>query len=165
MTGSAGLSVTWCVSSLTVLWESIVSHDFDVEPMPTVHSLVTVMRFLVKVPVLSLQITLTDPRVSTLGRRRIIAFSSAIRSTPSANVTVTIIGNPSGIAATANDTPIWNMSNHERPWITPIKQIIPMTPKLIKESSLPSLSMEICNGVLGLSISAIISNTLPNSVL
>ncbi len=62
---------------------------------------VTVISFLVNVPVLSEQTTLTQPNVSTTGNFLTIAFFLAIRITPSANVTVTTIGKPSGIAATA----------------------------------------------------------------
>lgn len=62
---------------------------------------VTVISFLVIVPVLSEQITLTQPRVSTVGNFLMIAFLLAILITPRANVTVTTIGKPSGIAATA----------------------------------------------------------------
>ncbi len=61
------------------------------------------MTFWVSVPVLSLQITLTAPKVSTLGRRRVIVFTLTIRWTPSANVIVTTAGNPSGTAATARE--------------------------------------------------------------
>lgn len=87
---------------------------------------VTVISFFVKVPVLSEQITFTHPekngkslkhikesymsqipsflfipRVSTVGSLFTMAFRLAIRITPNANVTVTTIGSPSGIAATA----------------------------------------------------------------
>lgn len=48
--------------------------------------------------------TLTLPSVSTLGNFFTIAFLFDIRKTPNANVTVTTIGSPSGIAATANET-------------------------------------------------------------
>lgn len=41
------------------------------------------------------------PNVSTTGKRFTIAFFFAMRITPRANVTVTTIGRPSGIAATA----------------------------------------------------------------
>lgn len=42
-----------------------------------------------------------SPRVSTVGSFLTIALRLAIRMTPSAKVTVTTIGKPSGIAATA----------------------------------------------------------------
>ena len=60
--------------------------------------------FSVKVPVLSVHIILEQPNVSTLANLFIIAFSFAILLTPIAKHTVTTVANPSGIAATANDT-------------------------------------------------------------
>ena len=62
---------------------------------------VTSIQFCVSVPVLSEQTTLTQPRVSTVGKCLTITFLLAIRMTPRANVTVTTIGRPSGMAATA----------------------------------------------------------------
>ena len=56
----------------------------------------------VSVPVLSEQITVTDPSASTAGSLRVIALRRAICCTPSASVTVTTAGRPSGMAATAN---------------------------------------------------------------
>jgi hypothetical protein len=50
--------------------------------------------------------TETLPRVSTLGSFFTIAFRFAMRNTPKANVTVTTIGSPSGIAATARETAV-----------------------------------------------------------
>lgn len=55
-------------------------------------------------PVLSEQITDTDPSASTECNFFTIAFRFDILSTPSARVTVVTIGKPSGIAATASDT-------------------------------------------------------------
>ena len=57
--------------------------------------------FCVKVPVLSEQITLTAPSVSTADKSLIIAFSFAILLVPTACTIVTILPNASGIAATA----------------------------------------------------------------
>ncbi|KAH3670579.1 hypothetical protein OGAPHI_001094 [Ogataea philodendri] len=133
--------------------------------MSTVQALLTVMWFWVSVPVLSEQITLTEPSVSTLGNFLTMARCLAILKTPSASVTATIIGNPSGIAATAKQTLIWNMSSHERPSITPISPITPITAKLKKESCWPSLPMAFCNGVFGFSIEDSMENTLPSAVL
>lgn len=55
-------------------------------------------------PVLSEQITDTDPRDSTEWSFFTIAFRLAILKTPNASVTVVTIGRPSGMAATASDT-------------------------------------------------------------
>nr|CAA59764.1 unknown [Saccharomyces cerevisiae] len=122
------------------------------------------MWFEVSVPVLSEQITLTEPKVSTLGNLLTMALRLAILRTPNAKVTVTIIGNPSGIAATAKDTDIWNISNQDLPCMIPTKQIIPITMKLTSDKSFPNLSIVNCNGVFGFSILFIISKTAPKDV-
>ena len=49
--------------------------------------------------VLSEQMTVTQPSVSTLGSLRISAFRLTMRCKPSARAIVTTAGNPSGIAA------------------------------------------------------------------
>ena len=59
------------------------------------------MRFSVSVPVLSEQITVTEPRVSTAGRRRTSALDFTSRRAPIASSTVTTAGKASGMAATA----------------------------------------------------------------
>ena len=76
---------------------------------PPLQSFVTVILFCVIVPVLSEQITEAQPSVSTAGSFRTIALFLIIRCTPNDNATVTIAGNPSGIAATARETPAKNM--------------------------------------------------------
>ena len=58
----------------------------------------------VRVPVLSEQITVVDPSVSTEWSRLTMALCFAIWLTPTASVTVTTAGRPSGMAATANAT-------------------------------------------------------------
>ena len=65
-------------------------------------SLRTVISFRVRVPVLSEQMTVTEPSVSTAGRRRMMALRRAMRSTPIASVIVMTAGRPSGMAATAS---------------------------------------------------------------
>lgn len=60
----------------------------------------------VRVPVLSEQMTDVQPRVSTDGKLRTIAFFFAIRRVPSARHVVMTAGRPSGIAATARATAI-----------------------------------------------------------
>ncbi len=64
----------------------------------------TVIWFWVNVPVLSEQITVVLPSVSTAGNLRMIACRRAICTTPIASVTVTAAGNPSGMALTASAT-------------------------------------------------------------
>ena len=62
---------------------------------------VTSILFCVSVPVLSEQTTFTHPSVSTIGSFFTITRFFAILITPNASVTVTTMGRPSGIAATA----------------------------------------------------------------
>jgi len=60
----------------------------------------------VRVPVLSEQMTEVQPRVSTEGRLRTMAFFLAMRRVPSARQVVMTAGRPSGMAATASATEI-----------------------------------------------------------
>mmetsp|Transcript_29202 Transcript_29202/g.100710 ORF Transcript_29202/g.100710 Transcript_29202/m.100710 type:complete len:331 (+) Transcript_29202:2277-3269(+) len=60
----------------------------------------------VSVPVLSLQITVVHPSVSTDGSLRTIAFCCTILRVPRAKQVVMTVGRPSGMAATANATAI-----------------------------------------------------------
>ncbi len=53
--------------------------------------------------------TEAQPNVSTAGSFLTIDFCLIMRWTPIDNATVTMAGSPSGIAATANDTPAKNM--------------------------------------------------------
>ena len=56
-------------------------------------------------PVLSQHMYVAQPKASTAGSFLMMAFFFAILITPRASVTVTQMGRPSGIAATASDTP------------------------------------------------------------
>ena len=58
---------------------------------------------------LSVQITVTEPKLSTAGNFLTIAFCFAILMTPSERARVITITKPSGIAATAKLTAISNM--------------------------------------------------------
>ena len=66
----------------------------------------TTILFVVRVPVLSEQITVVQPKVSTLLSLRTIAYYSDIFLVPKAKQVVITAGRPSGIAATANATAI-----------------------------------------------------------
>jgi carboxypeptidase PM20D1 len=78
--------------------------------LPSQYTFLTVILFCVKVPVLSVHITLVQPNVSTAGSLRTSALRLSIRLTPIVSDTVTTAGNPSGIAATARDTADINIS-------------------------------------------------------
>ena len=68
------------------------------------------MAFSVRVPVLSEQITVVLPRVSTAGSLRMMARRRAMRATPMARVMVMAAGRPSGMAPTARATAAMNMA-------------------------------------------------------
>ena len=95
----------------------------------------TVISFFVNVPVLSEQITLLLPNVSTAGNLRIMLLFFAIFVTPSDNIIVTIAGNPSGIAATASPTDVINISIGSIFFINPITNII----KHIAKHTIPNI--------------------------
>ena len=71
---------------------------------PLTSSLRAVISLRVRVPVLSEQMTVVAPSVSTAGSRRIAALRRAIRCTPIASVMVITAGRPSGIAPTDSAT-------------------------------------------------------------
>ena len=62
------------------------------------------MRFSVSVPVLSRQMTVVAPRLSTAASRRTSILWRIMRCMPRASVVVATAGRPSGTAATASDT-------------------------------------------------------------
>src|SRR5699024_2670311 len=70
----------------------------------------TVILFSVIVPVLSVQMIDAQPKVSTAFNLRTTARRFIILCTPRDKATVTIAGNPSGITATASETPARNIS-------------------------------------------------------
>ncbi len=94
----------------------------------------TVMLFSVRVPVLSVQITVAPPSVSTAGSRRITARRRAIRETPIARVTVTAAGSPSGIAPTARATAAVNMSTAGSPRRTPTAKVSAASTRITRVS-------------------------------
>jgi hypothetical protein len=75
----------------------------------------TVISLRVSVPVLSEQITETEPSASIAGSRRTMARRAAMACTPIASVTVRIAGSPSGMAATAKPTTAMKISGKAMP--------------------------------------------------
>ena len=65
---------------------------------------------------------------------------------PSAKTIVTIVGNPSGIAATASDTEIISISSISLPWNIPTPNTITQTAMTIYPSTLLNSSIAFCNG-------------------
>ena len=116
-------------------------------PLRGVHTSTTVMRFWVSVPVLSEQITPAHPRVSTAGRRLTMARRRAMRATPRASTMVTMAGSPSGMAATARETAVRNMSSMGRPWSSPTPNITAHTHRQTKDRVLEISAIFFWRGV------------------
>ncbi len=87
------------------------------------------MRFWVSVPVLSEQIVVTEPRVSTAGSLRIRACRFNIRREPMARAIVTTAGSPSGITATAKLTAVRINTLIVSPRSQPKTKIIATSPR------------------------------------
>ena len=123
-----------------------------------------VISFCVKVPVLSLAITVAQPNDSTTGSFLMIAFERAILITPRASVTVTQMGSPSGMAATAKLTATVTVSRKGRPINHPSRAMTAMATLDTYAKVLPSSSILIWRGLLRLSTSPNSCATFPNSV-
>ena len=95
----------------------------------------TVILLSVSVPVLSEQIIVVLPKVSTAGSLRIMALRFAILETPIAKVMVKAAGKPSGIAPTANATEAMNISNRGCPRQTPIIKVTVANPMIIHNNN------------------------------
>ena len=92
------------------------------------------MRFSVKVPVLSVNTTVTAPSVSTADSRSTSALRWASRHMPRASARVATIGSPSGTAATASAMPVLIINNGSRPATRPSSVITTITPRAAHSS-------------------------------
>mmetsp|Transcript_5591 Transcript_5591/g.10515 ORF Transcript_5591/g.10515 Transcript_5591/m.10515 type:complete len:260 (-) Transcript_5591:653-1432(-) len=110
----------------------------------------------VRVPVLSLQITEADPRVSTAANLRTSTFSFTMELLPMEREMVTHNGIPSGIAATAKVTAMRIMYSHDGlSWLSGSLVLIatPMTKTMMQTAMaptpilFPSFSTFSCSGV------------------
>ena len=124
----------------------------------------TCILFCVNVPVLSEQITLLLPNVSTAGSFLIIVFFFAILVTPIESIIVTIAGNPSGIAATASPTEVINISTGSIFFNNPITNISKQIIKHPIPKLLPTSPSFFCIGVSGASSVIIILAIFPTFV-
>ena len=127
---------------------SEMSVSFASTTLPFTNSFFTVMRFCVRVPVLSEQITDTLPRPSTACNFRIMAFSLAIFEIPKESTMVTMELKASGIAATARATANKKASIK----LSCLKNTLmlnnmPQKIKIAMESFFPKLSRLTCKGV------------------
>ena len=116
------------------------------------------------VPVLSVQITETDPSVSAAIRRRVSALWRDMRRIPIASTIVTEIPSPSGIAATASATDVWNISSDPRPNRTPTPNIRTTRTMTATDSHFARRFSSICSGVSRSSVSATSRAIPPSSV-
>lgn len=127
-------------------------------------SSVTVISLRVRVPVLSLQIVVVEPSVSTAERRRTIAPRAAIRCMPTASAIVIATGRPSGtidtiwLIATISTSAIGN-SRHMPSNTTTTKR-----PIAAPTSQRPNCSMRTSSGVGGSTAAAVSSAIWPTSV-
>ena len=124
----------------------------------------TVIWFSVKVPVLSEQMTVVLPNVSTAGSLRMIAWRRAIRETPMASVMVTAAGRPSGIAPTARATAARNISTSGSPRSRPMITVSTARPRMMYRSSRLNCAILRVSGVCNSWASEIRLEILPTSV-
>ena len=113
---------------------------------------------------MSEQITLLLPNVSTAGSFLIIVFFLAILVTPIESIIVTIAGNPSGIAATANPTDVMNISIGSIFFRIPITNMIAQITKQPIPNVFPTSPSFFCIGVSGDSFVIIIFAIFPTFV-
>ena len=116
----------------------------------------TIISLRVSVPVLSVQIVVVDPSVSTDDSLRTITFRFAIRWVPSDSTTVVIAVRPSGTAATASDTASSSTSTTSVSVrsSSSTRIVALMTSAMAitaMPSSLPTRSSSFCSGVAALS--------------
>ena len=128
------------------------------------HQESTVMRFSVSVPVLSAQMTVTAPRLSTADRRRTSVPRRSIRWVPSASVVVATAGRPSGTAATASEIALRAISSRGTPRRTPRPRAAAQAPSERPTRRRPVRSSCCSSGVGGEPVSATRARTRPISV-
>ena len=115
-------------------------------------------------PVLSEQMTLAQPRVSTAARRFTMACCCAILETPIARVTAVTAGSPSGIAATASATAVNSTSLAGWPRAIPIANTAVTIPPAIIARLRESRSSCFWSGVFSLDVDRRRSANWPTSV-
>ena len=112
----------------------------------------TVISFRVSVPVLSVQIVVVEPRVSTAESLRTITLRPAMRCVPSDSTIVVIAVRPSGTAATASETAeqqhVDELGQRRRSCTTRMVALITIAMTITAmPSSLPVRSSSLCSGV------------------
>ena len=119
----------------------------------------------VRVPVLSEQMTVTEPRVSTAGSLRVMALRRTICCTPNARVMVMMAGRPSGMAATAKPMAAIISSVGAKLWTNqPMPSIPTAMMRMITARTRPKAVIWRVSGVSRVSISVIRRVIRPSSV-
>ena len=124
----------------------------------------TLIRFSVKVPVLSVRIMVVEPSVSTADSRSIRAFCRAMRHMPRASARVATIGSPSGIAATASAIAASTMRNGSLSVVRPTQAISAARIKVIQINWPESRASFFSRGELPGSASSTRCDRRPSSV-
>ena len=120
---------------------------------------------IVRVPVLSVQMTVVEPSVSTAASFRSSACRRAMRITPSDSATVTTAGKPSGTAATARLIDVRKSSAGAVPRISPRPNSNPTMPSVAQSRIRPNESSFRCNGVVSSAPALVIRPAIwPSSV-
>ena len=115
---------------------------------PPARTRCTVISFWVSVPVLSVQMTMVEPSVSTAGSLRMMARRFAMRLTPMASVMVTAAGSPSGMAATASAIEALNISTRPCPRTSPMANVSSASATMTMRSTVENWSIFFVSGVL-----------------
>ena len=139
----------WTVASLV---SAPVRSDGVSSSQVGVHTVSTVIRLTVSVPVLSDPMTVVEPSVSTLGRCRTTALRVAMRDTPTPIATDRTTGSASGIEETISAT----VERKASPSPVPRMRLVMNTATPTTTSStamvFSSRSVRICSGVFPLSV-------------
>ena len=101
----------------------------------------------VRVPVLSVPRTVTDPSVSTAGSRRISALRADIRRAPKASASVTTAGSDSGTAATTRLIAVITISSTPWPRASPSASTMAHSATATTASARPTPARRRCSGV------------------
>jgi len=151
--GSPICASSWIAPSLQSTLSPMSSFKGDCgcssasQTLPSVNAFCTVILFCVSVPVLSEQITETEPSASTARSFLMMAFCFAIFCVPIASPIVTIELNASGIAATASATANINACPSPICRHTPSANTIAQIIRIRIESFLEKSSRLFCKGV------------------
>jgi len=127
-------------------------------------TLATRMRPSVSVPVLSVQIVVTEPSVSTARSRLTSPLRLKILRMPRTRIMVTAISSPSGTAATARMIAVRSVSRKVPPVARPAIKITTVNPATIRVSVEENALSRTWSGVSSSSCSCRLLAILPSSV-